>query len=103
MDKLLYQFAIMFDLQAGRKDLEYTIADGGKVKYYDFEPIGNETINTPLGELQSLKFIHHKEGSERSVTLWCAPQLQFLPVKVENDEKDGSRTVAIVKSVKGLD
>ena len=103
MDKLLYQFAIMFDLQAGRTDLQYTVADGGKVKVYEFEQVGNEEVDTPLGKFQSLKFIRHKQGTDRATILWCAPQLQFLPVKVENGEKDGSRTVAIVDSVTGLD
>ena len=102
MDKLLYQFAIMFDLNAGRTPRQYTVADGGKIKLYEFEALGEETIDTPLGKLRTLKFSRYREGSERETTLWCAPELNFLPVKVENVEKDGFRTVALIDSVTGL-
>ncbi|MGH8248316.1 MAG: DUF3108 domain-containing protein [Gammaproteobacteria bacterium] len=103
MDKLLYQFAVMYDLRSGRTPQRYTIADGGKIKSYDFQALGEETIETPLGSLQTLKFSRHREGSDRETTLWCAPKLEFLPVKVENIEKDGLTTVAVIDTVTGLD
>lgn len=102
MDKLLYQFAVMYDLSSGRTPRRYTIADGGKIKSYDFQALGHETIDTPLGALDTLKFSRHREGSERETTLWCAPKLDFLPVKVENIEKDGLTTIAVIDAVTGL-
>ena len=50
LDKLLYQLAIMYDLQAGKDSLRYTVADGGKTKIYNFEILGEEIIKTPLGD-----------------------------------------------------
>lgn len=102
MDKLLYQFAIMHDLEAGRQSLAYTIADGGKIKTYRFEPQGRETIKTPLGELQTLKLVRFKPNSSRRTTLWCALRYRYLPVKVVNEEDDGGRTTAIIQSLTGL-
>lgn len=102
MDKLLYQFAVMYDLSSGRTPQRYAIADGGKIKSYDFQALGEETIDTPLGSLQTLKFSRHRQGSDRETTLWCAPQLDFLPVKVENIEKDGLTTIAVIDTVTGL-
>ncbi len=102
MDKLLYQLAIMYDLKAGKKSLQYTIADGGKTKIYNFEYIGEETIGTPLGKLKTVKLQRHKPNSRRKSTLWCAKDLEYLPIKVENIERDGKITVALIKSLKGI-
>ena len=102
MDKLLYQLAIMYDLQAGKESLRYTVADGGKTKIYNFEILGEETVKTPLGNLLAVKLERHKPNSRRKSTLWCAKDLEYLPVKVENIEKDGKITIALIKSLKGI-
>ncbi len=102
LDKLLYQLAIMYDLQAGKELLQYTVADGGKTKIYNFEILGEETIKTPLGELETIKLERHKPNSRRKSTLWCAIKLGYLPIKVENIEKDGKITVALINSLQGI-
>lgn len=102
MDKLLYQLAIMHDLEAGKEELSYTVADGGKIKVYDFEFLGNETIKTAIGEFQTVKLERHKPNSRRKSTLWCAKELGYLPVRVENIEKDGKVTTALIKSLQGV-
>ena len=101
MDKLLYQLAIMYDLQNGRTPASYRIADGGKIKTYDFEKLGEEVVETPLGSFNTIKMLRHKPGSSRKSVFWCAPDLEFLQVKVEHTEKDGSTTVAVLKSLQG--
>jgi hypothetical protein len=102
MDKLLYQLAIMHDLKAGHSQLAYTIADGGKIKVYNFELLGEETITTPLGELQTVKVSRQRPNSRRETVFWCAKKLHFLPVRVENIETDGGKTTVIIDSVTGL-
>ena len=101
MDKLLYQLAIMYDLQNGQTPVSYLIADGGGIKTYNFEKLGEETIDTPLGSFNTVKMLRHKPGSSRRSVFWCAPDLKFLPIKVEHTEKDGSSTVAVIKSLSG--
>jgi len=78
------------------------VADGGKIKNYNFEIIGKEIINTPLGKLETIKLVRLKPNSRRKSTLWCAKKLEFLPIKVENIEKDGKITVALINSLKGI-
>ncbi len=101
MDKLLYQLAIMHDLQNGRIPASYRIADGGGIKTYSFEKLGEEVVETPLGSFDTIKMLRHKPGSSRKSVFWCAPDLEFLQVKVEHTEKDGSTTVAVLKSLQG--
>lgn len=102
LDKLLYQLALMYDLQAGKRSFNYTVADGGKTKVYNFEIIGEEIVATPLGDLNTIKLERHKPNSRRKSTLWCAKDLEYLPIKVENIEKDGKVTVAIINSLDGI-
>ncbi len=101
MDKLLYQLAIMYDLQNGRIPASYRIADGGGIRTYNFEKLGEEVVETPLGNFNTIKMRRHKPGSSRKSVFWCAPDLAFLQVKVEHTEKDGSATVAVLKSLQG--
>ena len=102
LDKLVYQLALMLDLEAGRRELVYTIADGGKIKTYSIDRIGREKVETPLGEFNAVKLERHKPNSKRRTTLWCAPSLHYLPVKVEYRESNGRVTTAVLQSVKGL-
>ena len=99
MDKLLYQLAIMHDLQNGRTPTSYQIADGGGIKTYNFEKLGEEVVETPLGSFNTVKMIRHRPDSDRKSIFWCAPELDYLQVKVEHTEKDGSTTVAVIKSI----
>ena len=77
MDKLLYQLAIMHDLQNGRTPASYRIADGGGIKTYSFEKLGEEVVETPLGSFDTIKILRHKPGSSRKYVFWCAPDLEY--------------------------
>ena len=101
-DKLLYQLTIMSDLKSAHIPENYAIADGGKIKQYMFKRIADETLKTPLGEFNTIKLALHKSNKKQETFLWCAYELDFLPIKVTNTEKDDRLTTAIIKSVKGL-
>ena len=90
LDKLLYQLVLMRDLAEGNP-LEYTVVDGTKIRHYPIERLGEETLATPLGPLQTVKLHYHKPGSERSTTLWCAASLNYLPVKLDHIEDEHVR------------
>lgn len=100
-DKLVYQLAIMADLLNGKKDLTYKIADGGKLKEYAFEIKGEEVINTSLGKLKTVRI--QRIGDTRDSTVWCAPQFSYLPVRLEQQDTDGSELTMQLNSARGLD
>lgn len=99
-DKLVYQLAIMYDLMNGKKDLDYKIADGGKLKDYAFEIQGEEVLNTALGRLKTVRI--QRIGDKRDTTVWCAPQLSYLPVRLEQQDTDGAELTMQLTSVKGI-
>lgn len=101
LDKLLVQLALMLDLQAQSQDLEYQIADGGKLKTYRFQITGRERLTTPFGTFDTLKVERQQESNKRSTVLWCAPALRYLPVRVDQRE-DGERFSMSIESLQGL-
>ena len=103
-DKHAYQLQLMLDLQADTESLTYQIADGGKLKTYEIAVLGRETVKTPLGKIETIKLRRERDAdSERETTLWCAPSLGNLPVRLEHKEKDDSRFIAVIKELKGRD
>jgi hypothetical protein len=85
LDKMSYQLAIMQALRLKNHDLSYKIVDDGKIKQYKPTLAKTEILQTKLGDLEVIKF--ERSDAKRRTTLWFAPKLQFLPVKVEHDEK----------------
>ena len=102
LDKLIYQYVIMRDIQNNKLPYTYPIVDGRKIKTYNFRLLNEETIETPIGTFQTVKIERVRQNSEDKTYLWCAPDLQYLPIKVENIEKDSWTTVAIINSLTGL-
>lgn len=102
LDKLLYQLSIMMDLKQGKSTLNYQIADGGKEKNYIFEVVGEEVIDTKLGELNTIKLKRKRNDSDRESIFWSAPDMHYLPVKIEITD-DGDKTVVIINSLNGLE
>lgn len=103
LDKLVYQLQVMHDLENDRERLTYVIADGGKLKHYEIVRLGEETIDTPLGKIKAIKLTRERDAdSDRKTTLWCAPALGYLPVKLEHIEKDNSRFTAYLRKLDGI-
>lgn len=98
LDKLVYQYSIMLDLKAGKSDLSYRVADGGLEKVYEFRQVGEEIVETPLGKLQTVKHSRHFAEGDRQSVFWSAPELDYLPVKLENTD-DGEKTVVLINSL----
>lgn len=103
LDKLVYQLALMSDLADEKTTFNYRIADGGKLKNYDIRIVEKEVITTPLGKIDTIKLIRYRDGkNKRQTTLWCAPQLNYLPVQLEHTEKGGSVFTAVLRRLKGI-
>jgi hypothetical protein len=103
LDKLNYQIALMLDLEQQKKQFSYQIVDKHKLKTHNITIVGTEIIDTPLGKIETVKLKRQRDGkNKRETTLWCAPKLSFLPVKIEHIEKDGTKFTAKLRRLKGL-
>lgn len=96
-DRLLYELALMRDLARQVPRLRYRVADGGKLKTYELARDGTERVASPLGTFDTVRLVRHKAGSRRRTTVWCAPRLGFLPVRVEHVDGKGTLVRATLR------
>ncbi|HEY9198304.1 MAG TPA: DUF3108 domain-containing protein [Gammaproteobacteria bacterium] len=92
LDKLVVQLAVMMDLNNGKRKLVYAIADGGKLKEYQFAVVGEENVKVPAGEFATVKIQRLRKDNDRTTHFWCAPALGHLPVRIEQIEHEDGVT-----------
>lgn len=92
LDPLSLNLQVMWDLQRGRVPGEYRLVDETELKSYQIKNEGEETLETPLGKLRAARISQSKPGKTRITTFWFAPELHFLPVRVEQ-KKDGKEVL----------
>lgn len=90
LDKLASQLAMMLALRQGETDVIFTIADDGKLKEYRFQVVGTETLELPAGTFETVKITKLRKNKKRETYIWCAPALNYLPVRIWQREKDDS-------------
>lgn len=89
-DKITYQLQLALDVAAGRKKLEYRVADGRKIREYKFAVAGKEKLQTPLGSVETIRVERVREGdAERETVIWFAPGWNYALVKLMQQEEDG--------------
>lgn len=99
-DKLLYQLQLMLDLESGKTDFTYNVADGGLLKEYQFEVSGRETVKIPLGSFETIRV--SRNTGKRFTTFWCAESLNYLPVKIEHGKIEETPIRATLESIDGM-
>ena len=103
LDKLVYQLALMSDLEEKKTTFDYRIADGGKIKRYLITKMNKEVISTPMGKIEVIKLTRKRSRpKDRKTTLWCAPALNYIPVMLEHIEKDGTIFTAKLRHLRGI-
>ena len=97
LDKLLYQYQMRADLKYARThnqpwpNLSYQIADGGKLKKYEFEILNEEAVKTGMGNISTLKITRKRRGNDgRSTLFWLALNYDFMLVRFQQIKDDGS-------------
>ncbi len=99
LDQSMYQLSLMIDLAAGKRDMDYPVAGNDKFRVYPIRFLRRERIATPWGELETV-VIQRKEKTV-ATTMWCAPRLHYLPVRIRHKEK-GNTFTATLQAVQGL-
>ncbi len=97
-DKLSYQLQLQQDLLDGETKFVYQIADGGRLKAYGFEVVGEETLSTPLGKVETVKVKRSRENDERATYAWLAKKYNYLLVRMQQEEKGKTYDINISKA-----
>ena len=80
--------AVMNALRNGFETLELEVFDKDHVKTMRFTNEGTETLDTPMGEVETIRVRGETaSGSSRSSLTWFAPELDYVPVRLEQRKR----------------
>ncbi len=86
-DNVSIQYELMHDLLNGGPGERYTLFDIDKMQEIDVSNAGSRDVKTRAGTYKTVGIRHQKDGSSRVTTLWCAEELDYLPVIIEQHRK----------------
>lgn len=98
-DKLSYQLQLREDLRAGKEDLVYRIADGGRIKTYTFVRSGSERLDTPAGSFECIRLQLERTEGQQQTLIWVAPELDYLTVRLLRIDESGREHFLNLKSL----
>lgn len=78
-----------------KEDVSIRVADGKRVKEYLLRYVGEATLDTPMGQMETLHFKRIHDDPDRKSDTWIAPALDYLMVKTVHVE-DGSTTTVMI-------
>lgn len=85
LDRLTATVFIMNALRNEFTETELSIFDSGKIKQVQFINKGMEVLDTPLGNVETIRVVNRNaSGGSRETSTWFAPSLDYLPVKIEH-------------------
>jgi Protein of unknown function (DUF3108) len=100
-DDLSIQIALLVALRQGRAPTNLSLIDKNTIREYSYVLVGNETISTKLGRIDTVVYASHHEGSPRTTRFWCAPSKGFIPMRVEQKRIDSVEWTMEIESLKG--
>ena len=88
IDRVALQIAIILSSQQGNNSSEYYILDRDKLLKVQVNNKEIVNIRVPFGEFEAIKIDHASEASDSINSLWLAPELGYIPIKIAQ-KKDG--------------
>jgi hypothetical protein len=99
-DSLSVQMELMREVAAGRLPKSFWLIDNDEIKEYQYVREGTETLDTPLGKLETVSYRSERAGSDRVTRLWLAPSLGCLPVRAERSRSGKIDFSLIIRELK---
>ena len=96
-DRVSIQYALMHDLLNDQLSAQYYLFEADKIKTLNVRSIGTRQIEVPAGTFTAVGIQHQAENSSRVTTLWCAEELGYLPVVIEQHRKGKLRVRATLR------
>lgn len=93
------QIALMVELLAGREPQKFQMVDKNTVREYGYHRERQESIDTPVGQVDTIVYGARKTGSPRVTRFWCAPSRGYIPMRIEQKKDDDVQWTMQLQSV----
>jgi hypothetical protein len=102
MDRHLVPLALMVDLKAGAQSLTYPVVDKSHIDDQQYLQTGHENVTLASGGTIDAVKVTRDRGTDakRTTTYWFAPQRNWMPVQIEQVEKNGETITMRLASAK---
>ncbi|MFK7859056.1 MAG: DUF3108 domain-containing protein [Granulosicoccus sp.] len=88
IDRLSATLLMMNALRHDFQSAQLQVFDTGRIKTVAFTNTGMETLDTPLGRIETIRVTNENaDGGTRMTTTWFAPALDYVPVKIEHRKR----------------
>ena len=92
--------ALRLALARGRTSYDVPVLSGNKRKIYiySFRTSGAEQIKSPFGVFEAIKVVRETSRGKYKMTFWCAPELEFTPIRIERLDAAGRTVIMQLES-----
>ncbi len=98
-DDLSVQIAMIVQLLRGQTPENLSMINKNSVREYLYRREGRESIDTPLGRIDTIIYSSRHPGSPRVTRFWCAPSKGYLPMRVEQKRIDSVEWTMQIRSL----
>lgn len=98
-DRLSIQIAVMVALLRGQEPSRFPMIDDNRIKRYTYRKVGDATLDTPLGKVETVIYESTREGSSRLARFWMAPSYDYLAMRAEQERKGKVETVMTISAL----
>jgi hypothetical protein len=81
MNQLEQLRLILLDQDGDSRDISLRVADGKRVKESRLVLVAEETLETPMGPVDTLHYSRLHEAADRKSDIWVAPEWDYLMVR----------------------
>lgn len=99
MDRFLMQLAISMHASDGALERTYRVIDNSRIKSYRLKSQGTQAITTPAGTFEALRVERIDDSEDKKLRMWLAPELGYLPVKIEQEKLNEEPLRLVLKKV----
>lgn len=99
LDPLGFQVQLHQDILNGKREMEYQVLDRGDIDSERFAVVSDDTGNPDNDRSSYLKAEKIRESSKRQTYMWFDPDKNYVLVRLQQIEPDGSKYELKLKSV----
>ena len=85
--------------EQSQQNFSYPVSYKGKISDDVFQLITEETLKTPAGTFQTLKYEKTHKNRKRITYLWLAKELNYLPIRIQRIKDGEEQADMLLKSI----